>query len=107
MKNLKKFARGMQRIIPLLLSLFVIHSVKSQCNTSAPVTYIVSETNPGEIYIPDASTKPWKGGDTLKILAKYYSVVEIDKIHGDACHPIIIINSGGQVSCGNLRLKTG
>lgn len=75
------------------------------CNTSAPVSYTIAQTSPGEIYITDASTKPWKGGDTLKIPAGTYSVIEISNFSGDPCNKIVIINSGGQVIANNFRMR--
>lgn len=74
-----------------------VNPAPSNCNVASPVTYTLSETAPGEIYIPNASGMPWKGGDTLKILAGTYNVIEIDSFGGDPCRDIIITNSGGQV----------
>ena len=67
------------------------------CNTNAPVVYTVNPTAPNEIYITNASTRGWKGGDTLNIMAGTYSVIEIDSFGGDPCRNIIIRNVGGQV----------
>ena len=67
------------------------------CNTNAPVVYTVNPTAPNEIYITNASTRGWKGGDTLNILAGNYSVIEIDSFGGDPCRDIVIRNLGGQV----------
>lgn len=78
----------------------------SACNTLPPKTWVVGPTQPGEIYIKDASAKGWRGGDTLKILAGTYSVIEIDSFRGDPCRPIIIINEGGLVNVtGSIRLQ--
>jgi parallel beta-helix repeat protein len=78
----------------------------TSCNTKLPVTHIVGPTKPGEIYITNASTKGWKGGDTLKIPAGTYSVIEIDSFGGDPCRDIIIVNSGGLVNVtGSIRLQ--
>jgi hypothetical protein len=76
------------------------------CNQLPPKTWILGPTQPGEIYIKDASAKGWKGGDTIKIMAGTYSVIEIDSFRGDPCRPIIIINSGGLVNVtGSIRLQ--
>jgi hypothetical protein len=76
------------------------------CNPNKSVSYIVEPTKPGEIYILDASAKGWKGGDTLKIPAGDYSVIEIDSFGGDPCRDIVIINSGGLVNVtGPIRLQ--
>ncbi len=76
------------------------------CNTNAPVTYTVAPTGPNEIYITNASGRGWKGGDTLKIQAGNYSVIEIDSFGGDPCRDIIIMNTGGLVNVnGPMRFK--
>jgi len=77
-----------------------------ECNNNAPLTYIITPTAPGEIYITNASTRGWKGGDTLKIPAGTYSVIEIDSFGGDPCRDIIIMNSGGLVNVSTaMRFK--
>lgn len=77
------------------------------CNEAAPVTYTIAPTSPGEIYITNASTRGWKGGDTLLIPAGTYSVIEIDTFGGDPCRPITIRNVGGQVVVtGPMRFKS-
>lgn len=79
----------------------------SACNTLPPKTWIVGPTQPGEIYIKDASSKGWRGGDTLKIPAGTYSVIEIDSFGGDPCRDIVIINSGGLVNVtGSMRFQS-
>jgi hypothetical protein len=76
------------------------------CNTAKPVSYTIAPTQPGEIYITNAINKGWKGGDTLKIPAGTYSVIEIDSFGGDPCRDIVIINSGGLVNVtGSIRLQ--
>lgn len=81
-------------------------NVGSACNQNPPKTWIINPTTPGEIYITNASGKGWKGGDTLKIPAGTYSVIEIDSFRGDPCRPIIITNSGGLVNVtGSIRLQ--
>ena len=77
---------------------YVIVNPVTQCNSNAPVTYIVAPTSPNEIYITNASARGWKGGDTLKIPAGTYTVIEIDSFGGDPCRDIIIMNSGGLVN---------
>jgi len=59
------------------------------CNTNAPVTYLLNNTQPGEIYRPNGSL--WKGGDTVKITGTNYSVIEFYNIAGDVCRPIVIM----------------
>lgn len=81
-------------------------NVWSACNTLAPKTYTILPTAPNEIYILNASQKGWKGGDTLKIPAGTYSVIEIDSFGGDPCRDIVIINSGGLVNVtGSIRIQ--
>lgn len=77
------------------------------CNSNKPVSYTIAPTQAGEIYITNASGKPWKGGDTLKIPAGTYSVIEIDSFGGDPCRDIIVINSGGLVNANTIRFKRG
>jgi hypothetical protein len=77
----------------------------SACNTLPSKTYIVGPTQPGEIYITNASGKGWKGGDTLKIPAGTYSVIEIDSFGGDPCRDIVIINEGLVNVTGSIRLQ--
>jgi hypothetical protein len=69
-------------------------------------TYIITPTQPGEIYILNASGKGWKGGDTLLIPAGTYSVIEIDSFGGDPSRDIVIRNYGGLVNVtGSIRLQ--
>lgn len=80
----------------------------SASNTNPGASYTISPTQPGEIYITNASGKGWKGGDTLKIPAGTYSVIEIDSFGGDPYRDIIVINSGGLVNVtGSIRFKSG
>lgn len=76
----------------------------SACNPSAPVSYTLTPTG-NEIYYPDASAMPWKGGDTLKIPAGNYTLIEISNFTGDSCRKIVIINSGGKVVSNNIRFR--
>ncbi len=93
-------------VVLLLHAGFVRSQTPGDCNNNAPLTYIVAPTAPNEIYITNASTRGWKGGDTLKILAGNYTVIEIDSFGGDPCRDIVIINSGGLVSVnGPMRFK--
>lgn len=79
----------------------------SACNTRPPATYTIAPTQPGEIYITNASGRGWRGGDTLRIPAGTYSVIEIDSFGGDPCRDIIIVNSGGLVNVtGSIRFKS-
>lgn len=59
------------------------------CNTNAPVTYLLSQTGPGEIYRPNGAA--WKGGDTIKITGTSYSVIEFNNVGGDPCRPLVIM----------------
>lgn len=65
------------------------NSPSGECNTSAPVVHLLSQTGPGEIYRPNGST--WKGGDTVKITGTSYSVIEFYNVAGDPCRPIVIM----------------
>jgi hypothetical protein len=75
------------------------------CNTAKPVSYTIAPTQPGEIYITNAINKGWKGGDTLKIPAGTYSVIEIDSFGGDPCRDIVVINDGQVNVTGSMRFK--
>lgn len=75
------------------------------CNNAEPVTYTLSETSPGEIYMSNASAQPWKGGDTLKIPTGTYSVIQIDSFGGDPCRNIIIQPIGNVIVTGSLRFQ--
>lgn len=74
------------------------------CNTADPQTYILTPVS-GEIYIPDAYSRGWKGGDSVKIPAGYYSLIEIDSFGGDPCRNIIIVPYGGRVHADIIRFK--
>jgi hypothetical protein len=76
------------------------------CNTGAPVTYLLSQTAPGEIYRPNGSA--WKGGDTVKITGTSYTVIEFNNVGGDACRPLVIMPATNLVTTvfrikGNCR----
>src|SRR5690606_32092064 len=67
------------------------------CNEAAPVTYYQGETQPGQIYLVGAAATalPWKGGDTVYIAAgNYPGGIQINKVSGDKCRPIIIKPAG-------------
>lgn len=82
-------------------------SPNAACNTNPPKTWIIGPTKPGEIYIKNASAMGWRGGDTLKIVAGDYSVMQIDSFGGDPCRDIIIVNYGGLVNVtGSIRLQS-
>lgn len=91
--------------LPLLFGAVPVMSF-SQCNTNPSVTYTIQPTAIREIYIVNGMSKPWKGGDTLKIPAGVYDHIEIDSFGGDQCRDIIIINSGGLVSTKIMRFKS-
>lgn len=61
----------------------------AQCNTAAPVTHYLTQTQPGEIYRPNGAN--WKGGDTIKITGTNYSVIEFYNVGGDACRDLVIM----------------
>jgi len=67
--------------------------------------YTLTANSSGEIYIPDASTRGWKGGDTLRIPAGKYSLIQIGKFKGSAGNPIVVINYGGQVVADKMRFQ--
>jgi len=73
------------------------------CNTTAPVVYTLKPASGTEIYIPDASSRGWKGGDTLRIPSGTYSLIALGNFKGDSCRPIVIINYGGQVTVDQMR----
>jgi len=79
------------------ISTVTYSATATTCNQAAPIVYTISQTSPGEIYITNASTRGWKGGDTLLIPSGTYSIIQIDSFGGDPCKDIIIKNSGGQV----------
>ena len=66
-----------------------IQTLSTGCNSNAPVTYMLTQTGPGEIYRPNSSL--WKGGDTIKITGTSYSVIEFYNVAGDACRPLVIM----------------
>jgi hypothetical protein len=75
------------------------------CNPNKPVSYTIAPTQPGEIYITNAINKGWKGGDTLRIPAGTYSVIEIDSFGGDPCRDIVVINDGPVNVTGSMRFQ--
>jgi hypothetical protein len=75
------------------------------CNPNKPVSYTIAPTQPGEIYITNAIGKGWKGGDTLRIPAGTYSVIEIDSFGGDPCRDIVVINDGQVNVTGSMRFQ--
>lgn len=80
------------------------------CNIAAPVTYYQGETQPGQIYLVGAAAEalPWKGGDTVYIMAgDYPGGIQINKISGDKCRPIIIKPAGVVTTPGTIRFQDG
>lgn len=73
----------------ILLLLLCGRTSMAQCNSAAPVTHYLSQTQPGEIYRPNGSS--WKGGDTVKITGTDYSVIEFYNVGGDACRDLVIM----------------
>jgi hypothetical protein len=74
------------------------------CNSLAPKVYTLTKSG-NEIYIPNASTRGWKGGDTLRIPAGSYDLIDLGTFSGDSCRPIVIINYGGQVITKLFRIS--
>ncbi len=104
MKTRLSSVRNLLALVCLLMSSQAF-SQTPPCNTQAPKSYTITATSTGEIYIPDASSRPWKGGDTLKIQAGNYSLIELSNFSGDPCKPIIITNSGGLVTATTWRMR--
>lgn len=80
------------------------------CNVAAPVTYYQGATQPGQIYLVGAAADalPWKGGDTVYIAAgNYPGGIQINKISGDKCRPIIIKPAGVVTTPGTVRFQDG
>jgi hypothetical protein len=77
--------------------------VASTTTTSGTGKVYTLQPSGGEIWIPDASTRGWQGGDTLRIPAGKYSLIHIGKFKGAAGNPIVIINYGGQVLVDKMR----
>ncbi|HEX2608523.1 MAG TPA: hypothetical protein VHK91_14140 [Flavisolibacter sp.] len=72
--------------------------------TTTGKVYTLGATSGTEIYIPDASARGWKGGDTVRIKAGTYSLIVLGKFKGDASNPIVFINYGGQVKVNQIRI---
>jgi hypothetical protein len=72
------------------------------CNSLAAKVYTLTKSG-NEIWIPNASTRGWKGGDTLRIPAGSYDLIDLGNFKGDSCRPIVIINYGGQVVTKLIR----
>ncbi len=64
--------------------------------------YTLQRNTGNDIYIPDASSRGWKGGDTLRIPAGNYHKIVIGNFQGNATNPIVIINYGGQVVASQI-----
>ncbi|MFL5786921.1 MAG: PKD domain-containing protein [Flavisolibacter sp.] len=78
----------------------------SGCNTAAAKTYVLHAIQ-NEIYLPYTSNgilSSVRGGDTLKIPAGTYNDIILDSFSGDPCRPVIIINMGGKVASGYIRI---
>ncbi|HEX8333480.1 MAG TPA: hypothetical protein VF622_12700, partial [Segetibacter sp.] len=90
----------------ILFSLFlsiVTNAQTSACNTAASRIYTLSPTSGSEIYLPNASARGWKGGDTVRIPAGNYTLIDLGNFKGDSCRPLIIINFNGQVIANQVR----
>jgi hypothetical protein len=70
---------------------------------SPSTTYTLQRTAGTEIYLPNASARGWKGGDTVRIPAGTYSLIDLGNFQGNALRPIVIINYGGQVIANQVR----
>ena len=80
----------MTKNLLMALLLFVCgRETYAQCNTSAPVTHYLTQTQAGEIYRPNGAN--WKGGDTVKITGSNYSVIEFYNVGGDDCRDLVIM----------------
>lgn len=74
--------------------------------TTMGTVRVLVTTAPGEIYRPTGyGIENWQPGDIINIPAGNYSLIDIGNFHGDATHPIIIRNSGGQVVVRQFRLS--
>ena len=87
----------------LIISKTEVYAQNGTCNSLAPAIYTLTANADGEIYIPSAAARGWKGGDTVRISAGNYTLIEIGNFKGDPCRPIVIINYGGQVIAENIR----
>jgi hypothetical protein len=79
------------------MTVFAYPQRSPSCNAAASVTYTLSQTSAGEIYIPNAAARGWKGGDTVKIPAGTWNLVQFGTsgnpslgFSGDSCRRIII-----------------
>lgn len=85
-------------------------SSSSQTTTTTPsgthANYTLKPGPDGNIYYPNGLNIPnLKPGDTLNITAGYYKIIDLGAFSGDATHPIIIHNKGGQVTAQQIRLS--
>ena len=79
------------------------------CNTNPPKTYTLAPRL-GEIYLPATSNgilSSVRGGDTVLIPAGQYNDIILENFSGDACNPVVIMNSGGLVTTNYIRIDHG
>ena len=81
----------------------IVNTTPGNCNPAAPAVYTLLPTSGTDIYLPDASSLGWKGGDTLRIPAGNYGLIDLGHFKGDSCRPIVIINYGRVVNVGQMR----
>lgn len=83
---------------------YVPINVLPVCNTNPAANQTATTTATAEIFRPNAGTLGLKGGDTLFIPTGKYDLIELGNFSGDPCKPITIINAGGLVTIGTLRI---
>lgn len=83
---------------------YVPINVIPACNTNPSANQTATTTATAEIFRPNAGALGLKGKDTLFIPAGNYDLIELGNFSGDPCHPITIINAGGLVTIGTLRI---
>lgn len=74
------------------------------CNSGAGRVFTLLPTSGREIYLRNAASRGYRGGDTLRIPSGDYSLIDLGGLSGDACRPLVIINQGGPVRVGLIRL---
>lgn len=84
------------------VTVFAYPQRSPSCNASAPVSYTLSQTGTGEIYITNAAVRGWKGGDTVHVPAGTWNLLQLGTsgdpskgFSGDSCNRITIILDPG------------
>ncbi len=81
-----------------------VNAANPLCNQNAPQVFTLNTTSPGEVYMPNtAGNQGWKGGDTVRIPAGNYNLIDLGNFRGDPCRPIVITNYGGRVTVKAMR----